>query len=374
MLKEFFHPIITKNNYQPYQIGDKIIRNQSEFPDLDDVKMAIFGIGEGSLSPKNLACGLGIHDIRESFYELVAHREVQNQIIDLGDLILGKTAVETLEKVEKVIHFLQEKKIFSLIIGGSIDLGLGIFKGFSTLKNIDLSFVSAKIPILEGELLHKICIHEPSNLFNINVFAHQGHLVPEACLETLSKMNFEQCRLGQLKSKPEQIEPLLRNSDFVLFDINALKHSDAPGKYFSYPSGLDAELACKIAWYAGISDQTKSFGIFEVNPELDQRNQTAIVAAEILWYLMDGFFGRKNDHPNLHNDFVKYRCYFEDKMPDVVFYKSKITNRWWMEVNVENRKAKQVISKLIPCSYDEYVETSKGNFPDLYLKAMQKWG
>lgn len=374
MLEEFFQPIITKKNYKPFQIGDKIIRNQSDFPELSDVGLAIFGIGDGSLSSHNQACGLGHHTIREQFYNLVAHRSVQDQIIDLGDLKLGKNNSETQEKIKFVIHQLQQQNITCLILGGSINLGLGIFEGLSEIKNLDISLVSPTLPILENELLQKIIIHEQNNLFNINILAHQMHLVPDDCIEVLEKMNFEQCRLGAIKNNTEQIEPLVRDTDLVLFDMCAIKHAESPGTNPSYPSGLNTDMACKIARYAGISDQTKVFGIFEVNPELDHRNQTAIIAAEMMWYFIDGFFNRRNDHPSLHNDFIRYRCYFEDKMPDVIFHKSKLTNRWWMEVNIENKSNRQINTKLIPCAYEDYINTSKGNFPDLYLKALRKWG
>jgi hypothetical protein len=151
--------------------------------------------------------------------------------------------------------------------------------------------------------------------------------------------------------------------------MGAVKQSDAPGNYYNNPNGLDSGEICQLSWYAGVSDMVKSFGIYEVNPEFDYRNQTCKLSAQMLWYFFDGYANRKGDLPGLHNEFVKYRCALSESQPDVIFYKSKRSERWWMELPVISKGTQPV---LIPCSYADYQSATKGDMPERFWKALQK--
>lgn len=371
MLLNYFNPISIKKKYSAYTIGDNILRHQKDFPDLSDVKIAIFGVEEGGNSLENYGCHKAPDFIREFLYELVAHTNLTPFIADLGNLKIQDTFEDTATLLSTIIAELRSKDITSIVLGGGKELGESIYDGFKKESNLDISYIASDVPLLEGQILHNICHTSNHNLFNINVIGHQAHFVPQLALDTLAKLNFEQCRLGKLKTQYEIVEPLLRNTDLLFLDLNALKHSDSPGNHQASPSGMDGDLACKIAWYAGASDQLKNFSIFEANPDMDIRNQTSKVTAQILWYFFDGFDKKSDDHPNKHLEFLKYRCHFEDKMPDVVFYKSKLSGRWWMEVTIMKNQKNQL--KLVPCTYEDYLETTKGTFPDLYLRTLQKW-
>src|SRR5690348_17722634 len=47
-------------------------------------------------------------------------------------------------------------------------------------------------------------------------------------LETMDKLRFDCYRLGKVKEQIEEVEPVIRNSNMISFDIAAIKHSDAP--------------------------------------------------------------------------------------------------------------------------------------------------
>ena len=70
-----------------------------------------------------------------------------------------------------------------------------------------------------------------------------------------------------------------------------------PGQTIPMPNGLSAFQACQMAWYAGVSDHLKSFGLFEVNPETDVTGASDILGAQILWHVMEGIAHRYNDFP-----------------------------------------------------------------------------
>ena len=47
-------------------------------------------------------------------------------------------------------------------------------------------------------------------------------------LETMDKLRFDCYRVGAAKEQLEEMEPVIRNSDMLSFDIAAIKYSDAP--------------------------------------------------------------------------------------------------------------------------------------------------
>jgi arginase family enzyme len=56
----------------------------------------------------------------------------------------------------------------------------------------------------------------------------------------------------------EETEPILRSSHLMMFDLNSLRLSDAPGTSNKSPNGLYAEEACQIIRYAGLSNRISS--------------------------------------------------------------------------------------------------------------------
>ena len=89
----------------------------------------------------------------------------------------------------------------------------------------------------------------------------------------------------------------------------------------------------------------------------------------MIWYFIDGYYNRKGDVPGLHQEFLKYRCTLNGNKHDVVFYKSKLSERWWMQVSEGHGDEHAV---LVPCSYADYQMATQGDMPDRFWKALQK--
>ena len=72
--------------------GDMIVKNRegSYFPHLDDIQLALIGVGEERAQVDNQGCGEGINAIRDYFYDLFPGN-YQPNIADLGNLRLGHT-------------------------------------------------------------------------------------------------------------------------------------------------------------------------------------------------------------------------------------------------------------------------------------------
>jgi formiminoglutamase len=111
-----------------------------------------------------------------------------------------------------------------------------------------------------------------------------------------------------------------------------------------------------------------------VNPEFDKREQTTQLAAQMLWYFLDGFIARKNDYPNTSDkDYLKYRVTMKEAAHEIVFYKSMKTDRWWMEVPYRiGAKSKFERHHMVPCSYTDYQMACSEEMPDRWWQAYQK--
>jgi hypothetical protein len=157
------------------------------------------------------------------------------------------------------------------------------------------------------------------------------------------------------------MEPVLRNAHLVSFDINAIKYSDAPSARCS-PNGFTGEEACILARYAGMGSHISSFGIYGYQPRQDVNTLTALQAAQMLWYFIDGISRRKHEaaleDTSLFNE-------FNTTLTDegTLFLQSRRTGRWWMQLPDK---------KLIACSYNDYVTASKNELPERWIRAQER--
>ena len=111
-------------------------------------------------------------------------------------------------------------------------------------------------------------------------------------------------------------------------------------------------------------------GLYEFNPYFDQNNQAAKQASQMIWYFIEGFANRKtDDYPSENNnDFLKYIVKLESSDHEVIFWKSKFSNKWWMEIPQKDLKH----NKYFPCSYKDYENAMKDELPDKWMKVYGK--
>jgi formiminoglutamase len=100
--------------------------------------------------------------------------------------------------------------------------------------------------------------------------------------------------------------------------------------------------------------------------------KTASVIATMIWYFIEGFYRRKQETNFKSNDFLKYVVSMPVDPETIVFYKSKFTEKWWMEVGQHRTGAKYMRNTMVPCSYSDYQTATKGELPERYLSALAK--
>ncbi len=378
-----FSPIdesIYQKTYAPNSIFKSIRVFGDKMPDYKGAHIAIFGVKEERGTQTNTGCAKGPDEIRKKFYNLKKGTGAY-RIVDLGNLNAGIDLDETYVRISEVCRILLENNVLPLILGGTHDLDYGQYRGYEEMeKLISLLNIDAFLDLDDNreadkanQHIHKILLHEPNYLLSYTHLAHQLYLIDPSSAAILEKLYFEAFRIGQMRTNLAEMEPAIRNADLMSFDITAIRSSDAPGNANAQPFGLTGEEACQLCWYAGMNEKLSSAGFYEYNPDFDDANKkTASVIATMLWYFIEGFYHRKHDTNFKSNDFLKYVVSMAAEPETITFYKSKVTEKWWMEVAYHQPGARYARNSIIPCSYNDYQVATKGEVPERYISTLAK--
>jgi formiminoglutamase len=351
-----------------------------KMPSYNGAHMAIIGVKESRGSNSGKESSEGPDEVRKKLYKLKKGHGTY-RIVDLGNLNPGIDLHETNVRLSEVCRMLLESNVLPIIIGGTHDLDYGQYCGYETmdklvsLLNIDafLDLDDKKESAPNQKHINKILLHEPNFLFSYTHLAYQSYLIDPANVAVLEKLYFEAFRIGQMRTSMQEMEPVIRNADMLSFDITAIRSSDAPGNANAQPFGLTGEEACQICWYAGQNEKLSSVGFYEYNPELDDAHKkTAAVMATMVWYFIEGYYHRKKDQNFRSNDFMKYVVALHAEPETITFYKSKFSEKWWMEVPYPTGREKYARNSIVPCSYNDYQQATKGDVPERYISTLAK--
>jgi hypothetical protein len=360
MLDDFFTPV-SDAIWAPYRsnetlVGGRIKTHGIAFPGLKKTKIAFIGMG-------------AVADLwRKEFYQL-NWRFDQLEIADLGNLVEGKTEKERQFALAEALGELIAAGIITIIIGGDASFIYGHYKGYRMAREqVEVVKVCPYVDLEEGSPLRQVMVEKPSYLFNIDFIGTQSYYVSTQTADVLEKMYFENHRLGEVRANIEECEPILRSAHLMMFDMNAIRVADAPGTLLNSPNGLYAEEAARIARYAGISNKLSSAFFYGLD-EQTTNPISALLLAQMSWYFVEGVLARFNDHPEQnHPDFLIYRNRLQSTGHEIVFYKSRKSNRWWMEIPHPYEKK----SFFIGCSYRDYELVCEDEMPDRWWRAYQR--
>lgn len=354
------------------------VRTESlKIKEIRDYKIAILGVPEGRNS-HNLGSFKSPDAIRGQLYKL-AKIPGRTKIIDLGNMKQGATFNDTLAGLTDILSILLKEDIFPVILGGSSTLGLAIDKALSLQKisytllavdpRIDYSNEAKEIDSLS--YLNGIMRNHKSTIKQYINIGYQTYLNDQQVVNRFIRRNYELVRIGDVRQAIYLTEPLFRDSEAALFDVSSIRQSDAPGTALPSPNGFYGEEICLLARYAGISDNLKVFGLFELNPEHDVRSQTAGLAAQIVWFFLEGFSQKQYEAPVLSNGnsgrFIKYHVRITDLDDDMIFVKSNMTDRWWIELS-DDTEGKTYVA----CSHEDYLKANRNEVPERWIKASNR--
>lgn len=384
----YFKPVCTEitdiiSSIRQTKLGERITiyREEEQFPDITQFDLALIGVPEERKAFNNQGCSKGIDKIREYLYNLFQGTH-KLKMVDLGNIIVGDKINDTYFALRSVLSQLIKEKIVPVIIGGSNDLAYANYLAYESLgKIINIAAVDSFFDLGKDDdyfdsrsYLSQIILHQPNFLFNYTNIGYQTYFVDQEAIDLMQKLYFDIYRLGQVRRNLAEIEPMVRNADMLSFDISAIRHSDAPANNNASPNGFYGEEACQITRYAGLSDKLTSIGFYEYNPSLDHNGQTAHLIAQMVWYFIEGFYNRKHDFPSVEQDnHIKYTVPVEHTIGELVFYKSKKTERWWMEVPCpSDLMDKFGHHHIVPCSYTDYQIACSNQIPERWWQVHYK--
>lgn len=380
---EYFQAVEIKklkplNNYRDGQLGH-LITTQVE--NIEDFDIVLFDVEEDRGSINNKGCGAGANEIRKYLYELF-QADYTLKIADLGTIKAGNLVTDTYFAIKECIDHCIKKNVVPIIIGGSQDLLYANYLAYTNqeqtvnLVSIDSRFALGETDdqINSNNVFSKIILHQPNVLFNFSNLAYQTYLVNQKELKLLDELFFDGLRLGAIKEDIRKAEPIIRNADFINFNLSAIAQPFAPANKNASPNGLTGEQACQLSRYAGMSDKLSSFGIFEYNPSIEDNGLTPHLIAQMIWYFMDGYYNRKKDFPACNKkEYTKYTVTIEDGNQELVFYKSPKSDRWWMEVPYHFNLLKKYSRHLmLPCSYEDYLTALENEIPERWFQTFKK--
>lgn len=389
-LADFFSPIspdgfIPDTGFFSSQIGKATLCYVEQFPDLEDSKpdIALFGVQDDRKAVNNAGTAKAPNAVRKHLYSLY-QGDYKLKLVDLGNIIAGETVKDTHVAVKTVCEELLKSGVIPLIIGGGQDITYAQYAAYEKLEQkVEIAVVDARFDLDQENTenadlnsrtyLNHIILHYPDYLFCLNNLAYQTYFTSKESIDMYDKLFFNAMRLGLIAGKADQSEPIIRSADLLSFDIGAIRASDAPGNANASPNGLYGDEACQLCRYAGMSDKLSSIGFYEFNPDFDQREQTAILLAQMIWYFIDGYYSRKHDAPPVpKSSYITYRTSLENDAYELVFIKSKKSDRWWMQVPYFGSKSVNERYHLVPCRYEDYQLAVSGEMPDLWWKTHQK--
>jgi len=387
MFSNYFHPVSReilklKENSLPGTIGESIsVFSGDEFPDFQQAEVAIFGVNEnrGILTKEHIS--MNMEAIRKSLYNLYMG-DWKMRILDLGDFKIGDDLSDTYFAITDLVSNLLNDGVFPIIIGGGQDLCYPVYKAYDSFnKGVNISSIDAKfdmitpnnIKINSNNYLGSIIKEDPNHLNSFTNIGFQSYFVQKDEVHEMEKMFFETFRLGDFRQNIEESEPYLRNSDIIIFDASSIRQADAPGVVNPSPNGLFSHEACILSRYTGMSDRVSSFGLFELNSEKDLNHQTSNLVSQIIWYFLEGFSLRIGDFPNkktISKNFKKYLVPLDDQDFQFVFYKSKLSGRWWIS-SITSDEIESNYEIILPCSYQDYLDSVSGKIPMRMMRMLK---
>ena len=386
-LLPFFQPLEVEHylpegkSINPNLLASRIwVTSKEQEPDLSNIDIVILGVPESRNSTNNEGTKMAPNEIRKEFYKLFFWKN-DVSILDLGNLIIGKNVEDTYSILSDILAYLLEQKVVPIILGGSNDLAFANYQAYKKIeKVVNIVSVDSKFdlgnekePVTSEGYLNKIVLQQPNYLLNYSNIGYQTYLNSQEDIELMNQLYFETYRVGVLRKDMEEIEPIVRNAEMLSMDISAVRQCDAPGNFNASVNGFYGEEICQIALFAGLSDKLSSFGIYEFNPLLDYNSQTSQLIAHILWYFVEGFSHRQNDILfKEHDQYLRHVVPVTNALNELVFYQSKKTGRWWIEVPFFHVKTQQDKKYFLPCSKNDFNTACKDIVPERWWRTYHK--
>lgn len=287
------------------------------------------------------------------------------KVVVLGSLIVsdnnGYNCASFAEVVEKAL----KSGLYPIVISSEQAYANVLCEVGSRISPLQLSFItpseSSRLPNGLPSMLSITGDLKLDKNNSISVVASQVYYADGRWEANLKGTYYQHVRLGAIRASMQLAEPLLRDSNHLFVDLNAIRHSDFTAAASPTPNGLYAEEMCQLMRYAGYSDSLKSIFIGGFAPQkLTENPIDSTLVAQLLWHALDGLASRKNEHPGI-TAFASKEFYIDLGEQDPVtlnFLQSQNTGRWWLYVPTANRSG-----RWIACDAEDYERAKHHELP-----------
>jgi len=377
----FFNPVKTPSELVFEGKADGKLVKEVFFFDKDtkivteDFDIAIIGVETGINSQGNKGCANAPGAIRSKLYNL-RNFDRPLKIIDLGN-VKGKSAKDKYIALREVTAWLLTHSVIPVVIGGSHDLTIPMGEAFNALKKkwnlavIDhgIDFETNTDDLTSLNFLGKLQEKKKRNINDITFIGAQKYWFSEEQEHFISSNYYTLLRLGEIRGENIKLaEPYLRDSDLLSLDATSVKFADMPAQHKAMPNGLFSHEVCQLVWYAGLSDRMKAFGLFELNPDFDDKQGNGVaLGAQIVWHFLEGVSMRYNDFPA--RDIESYKIFIvhlDDFEIDIRFFNNPQNGRWWVEVPGDEK------STIISCTRQDYDKAAANDLPEKWIFFLKK--
>lgn len=357
-----FDALAEDEGYKPGQLGHLLRENM----DISTADLVLVGCAENRGAGKKNDTSV-LDAVRRKLYSLYWWHEVV-QVADIGTVHVGRKINDSYAALELVVTELLEAGKKVLVLGGSHDNTLALYRAYAARKTIiEATVVDAVLDIdTEGTLpaqgfLMEMLTGEPNYIKHFNLLGFQSYFTNPSLLEAVDKLRFDCMRVGRVQEHIVEAEPLIRGSQLFSFDVCSMAHAYLPASTLS-PNGLTGQEACTLMQYAGLSDTVQLTGIFGLG-HMDDKELSAMQLAHMVWYYVDGMQRAHFEAPLTdRSGFIEFHTLCAEV--DTVFLQSRHTGRWWMQMPDQS---------FVPCSYLDYQAASHNELPERWLRIQERY-
>ncbi|TDX84242.1 formimidoylglutamase [Epilithonimonas xixisoli] len=292
--------------------------------------------------------------IRREFYKL-SQLDFDIPIIDLGDLVSGKTPQDSHYILQEVLSACHQKGAIPVIVGGSNDLAFSLFSALNFhQQDINYTQISNVVSLKQDEEIHestflsKILSSKNFSIKNYHHLGYQKHLNEMDSVNLIKEVQFDIIRLAEMMNSTEKTEPYFRKADLVTINCDAIETFAEAFSMNPQVNGLNRREICAYMKEIGLSERLKSVGIFNYNIYSDSQLNHQLLA-QMIWYLIEGINIQKS-HPKEKS----YETFFVLINDEQYAFKRDVFNNLWYFGEDEN------IDNCIPCSRSDFDEAKRG--------------
>ena len=99
--------------------------------------------------------------------------------------------------------------------------------------------------------------------------------------------------------------------------------------------------------------------------------QTAHLEAQAVWYFLEGLTHRIRENPvDTPEHIKKFIVTLNTAGHDIIFHKSTLSERWWMEIPVKNPATGY--NFFVSCAYEDYQQACNQEIPDRWWRFLHR--